>query len=111
EAKDLTTLPLEQLLESLMTHETAVKSQESEETKKKKTVAFRASKKENEDVSDEDKEMARITKGFKKFLSKKRQQGKRPFKKHLQMGESRKKEKVISYDCNKPGHYKNDPRR
>ncbi|GAV77091.1 UBN2 domain-containing protein, partial [Cephalotus follicularis] len=35
EAKDLTTLPLEQLLGSLMTRETAMKNHESEETKNK----------------------------------------------------------------------------
>ncbi|GAV74563.1 zf-CCHC domain-containing protein [Cephalotus follicularis] len=77
---------------------------ESEETKKKKTIALKASKEENEDVGDEDREMALITTQFKKFL---RQQRKRPFKKHLQKDESSKKEEVICYECNKPGHYKN----
>ncbi|GAV88574.1 LOW QUALITY PROTEIN: zf-CCHC domain-containing protein/UBN2 domain-containing protein, partial [Cephalotus follicularis] len=81
EAKDLTTLPLEQLLGSLMTYQTAMMNHESEETKKKKTVAFKASKEENED---------------------------RPFKKNIQKGESSKKEEVICYECNKSGHYKND---
>ncbi|GAV91866.1 UBN2 domain-containing protein, partial [Cephalotus follicularis] len=55
EAKDLTTLPLEQLLGSLMTHETTMKNHEREEAKKKKTVALRALKEENE--SDEDGDM------------------------------------------------------
>ncbi|GAV71562.1 UBN2 domain-containing protein, partial [Cephalotus follicularis] len=77
EAKDLTTLPLEQLLGSLITHETIMENHESEATKKKKNVAFSASKEENEDVSDEDEEMALITRKFKKFLPNKRQQGKR----------------------------------
>ncbi|GAV56542.1 LOW QUALITY PROTEIN: zf-CCHC domain-containing protein/UBN2 domain-containing protein, partial [Cephalotus follicularis] len=84
EAKDLTTLLLEQLLGSLMTHETTMKNHESEETKKKKNVAFRASKEENED------------------------ERKRNFKKHIQKGESSKKEEVICYECNKLGHYKSD---
>ncbi|GAV75353.1 zf-CCHC domain-containing protein [Cephalotus follicularis] len=52
--------------------------------------------------------MALITRKFKKFLSNKRQQEKRPLKKHLQNGESSKKEEVICYECNKPGHYKSD---
>ncbi|GAV65727.1 UBN2 domain-containing protein, partial [Cephalotus follicularis] len=43
EAMDFTTLPLEQLLGSLITHETTMKNHESVETKKKKTIAFRAS--------------------------------------------------------------------
>ncbi|GAV92659.1 UBN2 domain-containing protein, partial [Cephalotus follicularis] len=43
EAKDLTTLPLEQLLGCLMTHETTMKNHKSEETKKNNTVALRSS--------------------------------------------------------------------
>ncbi|GAV76239.1 UBN2 domain-containing protein [Cephalotus follicularis] len=65
-AKDLSTLPVEQLLGSLMTHETTMKSHEHVEVKKKKTIALRASKGESE--SDEDGDMALITSQFKKFL-------------------------------------------
>ncbi|GAV77669.1 UBN2 domain-containing protein, partial [Cephalotus follicularis] len=43
EAKDLSTLPLEQLLGSLMMHETSMKSHEHVDAKKKKTIALRAS--------------------------------------------------------------------
>ncbi|GAV60953.1 LOW QUALITY PROTEIN: UBN2 domain-containing protein, partial [Cephalotus follicularis] len=67
EAKDVTTLPLEQLLGSLMTHETTMMNHESEEIKKK-TVALKVSKEENEDVSDKDGVMDLITTQFKKFL-------------------------------------------
>ncbi|GAV68174.1 LOW QUALITY PROTEIN: UBN2 domain-containing protein, partial [Cephalotus follicularis] len=56
EAKDLTTLPLEQLLGSLMSHETSMMNHEKEETKKK-NVALRTSKEENKNVSDEDEEI------------------------------------------------------
>ncbi|GAV74453.1 UBN2 domain-containing protein [Cephalotus follicularis] len=49
EAKDLSTLPLEQLLGSLMTHETTMKNHEHVEVKKKKTIAIRASKGEKEE--------------------------------------------------------------
>ncbi|GAV60392.1 LOW QUALITY PROTEIN: UBN2 domain-containing protein, partial [Cephalotus follicularis] len=65
EAKDLSTLPLE-LLGSLMTHETTMKNHEHVEVKKKKTIALRASKEENE--SDEDGDLALITSQFNKFL-------------------------------------------
>ncbi|GAV77407.1 hypothetical protein CFOL_v3_20878, partial [Cephalotus follicularis] len=51
-AKDLSTLPLEQLLGSLMTHETIMKNHEHVETKKKKSIALKASKEVSE--SDED---------------------------------------------------------
>ncbi|GAV90720.1 UBN2 domain-containing protein, partial [Cephalotus follicularis] len=53
EAKDLTTLPLEHLLGSLMTHETTMKNHECMETKNKKIVALRASKEENETTWDD----------------------------------------------------------
>ncbi|GAV80502.1 UBN2 domain-containing protein [Cephalotus follicularis] len=83
EANDLTTLPLEQLLGSLMTHKTIMKNHECVETKKKKTIALRASKEENE--SDEDGDMALITSQFKKFL--KIQKDKKAFKKYPQKEE------------------------
>ncbi|GAV77425.1 zf-CCHC domain-containing protein/UBN2 domain-containing protein [Cephalotus follicularis] len=104
EAKDLTTLPLEQLLGSLMTHETTLKNHKNEETKKMKPVSLRTSKEENE--SDEDGHMALITKQFKKFL--KSQQGKKTFKKFPQNEESSKKEELICYECKKPGHFKSE---
>ncbi|GAV90909.1 UBN2 domain-containing protein, partial [Cephalotus follicularis] len=52
EAKDLSTLPLEQLLGSLMTHETTMKNHENVEVKKKKVITFKVSKEDSE--SDED---------------------------------------------------------
>ncbi|GAV60580.1 UBN2 domain-containing protein, partial [Cephalotus follicularis] len=71
EAKDLSTFPLEQLLGSLMTHETTMKNHENVEIKKKKTIALRASKGESETIWDDsdpssseeesDEEVANIT--------------------------------------------------
>ncbi|GAV75150.1 UBN2 domain-containing protein, partial [Cephalotus follicularis] len=63
EAKDLSTLPLEQLLGSLMTHATTMKNHENVEVKKKKSIAFKASKEDSE--SDEDGDVALITSQFK----------------------------------------------
>ncbi|GAV93014.1 UBN2 domain-containing protein [Cephalotus follicularis] len=63
EAKDLFTLSLEQLLGSLMTHETTMKNYEHVEVKKKKSIAFKASKEDSE--SDEDGDVALITSQFK----------------------------------------------
>ncbi|GAV74100.1 UBN2 domain-containing protein [Cephalotus follicularis] len=77
-AKDLSTLPLEQLLGSLMTHETTMKNHEHVEVKKKKTIALRASKGESE--SDKDGDMALITSQLKKFL--KSQKCRKAFKKN-----------------------------
>ncbi|GAV78475.1 UBN2 domain-containing protein, partial [Cephalotus follicularis] len=53
EAKDLSTLPLEQLLGSLMTHETTMKNHEHVEVKKKKSIALKASKEESETTWDD----------------------------------------------------------
>ncbi|GAV84871.1 UBN2 domain-containing protein, partial [Cephalotus follicularis] len=58
----LSTLPLEQLLGSLMTHETTMKNHENVEVKKKKSIAFKASKEDSE--SDEDGDVALITSQF-----------------------------------------------
>ncbi|GAV58449.1 UBN2 domain-containing protein, partial [Cephalotus follicularis] len=93
EAKDLSTLPLEQLLGSLMTHKTTMKNHEHVEVKRKKTIALRASKRESE--SDEDGDMALITSQFKKFL--KSQKGKKAFKKKFpREEESSKREEPTS---------------
>ncbi|GAV88626.1 UBN2 domain-containing protein, partial [Cephalotus follicularis] len=62
EAKDLSVLPLEQLLGSLMTHETTMKNHENVEVKKKKSIAFKASKEDSE--SDEDGYVTLITSQF-----------------------------------------------
>ena len=42
EAKDLNTYPLDELLGSLMTHELTIQQTSDEESKKKKTIAFKA---------------------------------------------------------------------
>ncbi|GAV59333.1 UBN2 domain-containing protein, partial [Cephalotus follicularis] len=83
EAKDLSTLPLEQLLGSLMTHETIMKNHENVEVKKKKAIAFKDSKEDSE--SDEDGDVALITSQFKRFL--KNQKGRKTFKKNFPQDE------------------------
>ncbi|GAV82851.1 UBN2 domain-containing protein, partial [Cephalotus follicularis] len=65
EAKDLSTLPLEDLLGSLTTHELRMNDQAKNEPKKN-TIALKASKDEE---SDEDKdEMALLTKRIRRIL-------------------------------------------
>ncbi|GAV84225.1 UBN2 domain-containing protein [Cephalotus follicularis] len=74
EAKDLNTLPLEELLGSLMTHEMTIKNHEDDEEqdkKKKKVIAFKSSTVDsNEEESDD--EMALITRRLKRFLANKK---------------------------------------
>ncbi|GAV81585.1 zf-CCHC domain-containing protein/DUF4219 domain-containing protein/UBN2 domain-containing protein, partial [Cephalotus follicularis] len=104
EAKDLSTLPLEQLLGSLMTHETTMKNHKDMEVKKKKTIALRASREESE--SDGDGDLALITSQFKKFL--KSQKVKKALKKFPHHVESSKKEEPTCYECKKQAHFKSD---
>ncbi|GAV66643.1 LOW QUALITY PROTEIN: zf-CCHC domain-containing protein/UBN2 domain-containing protein, partial [Cephalotus follicularis] len=80
EAKDLSTLPLEQLLGSLMTHETTMKNHEHVEAKKKKTIALKAL----------------------------REESKMAFKKKFSQDEESGKEEPTCYECKKPGHFKNE---
>ena len=71
EAKDLKTLPLEELLGSLITHEqTLLNDKEDKGTsKKKKDLALRIL--EELEVSDDDNEIALLTNKFKRFLRSK----------------------------------------
>ncbi|GAV62879.1 LOW QUALITY PROTEIN: zf-CCHC domain-containing protein/UBN2 domain-containing protein, partial [Cephalotus follicularis] len=89
EAKDLNTLPLEELLGSLMTHEMTIKNHEDDEEqdkKKKKVIAFKSS------TTDSAK---------KKF-------GNKHFKKTFPSKSETKKEEIVCFECNKPGHYKSE---
>lgn len=71
EAKDLTRLPLEELLGSLMTHELTMKNGE-EEDDTRRTGALKASTKDEsddeEEESEDDEEFAMITRKFKRFV-------------------------------------------
>ncbi|GAV57991.1 LOW QUALITY PROTEIN: UBN2 domain-containing protein, partial [Cephalotus follicularis] len=78
EAKDLSTLPLEDILGSLMTHELRMSDQAKNEPKKK-TIVLKASKDEE---SDEDKdEMALLTKRIRRILLDKKNFSKKQLKK------------------------------
>ncbi|GAV75758.1 UBN2 domain-containing protein, partial [Cephalotus follicularis] len=81
EAKDLNTLPLEDLLGSLMTHELLIlKRDDEEETerKKKKVIALKSTTNEETD-NKSDQELALITRKFRKFLESKKKVGRKPF--------------------------------
>ncbi|XP_028105171.1 uncharacterized protein LOC114304192 [Camellia sinensis] len=115
EARDLSTLSLDELMGSLLTHEIIMQEgQEEEDKNKKKGIAFKytiKSQEEEKDASEEDEEMAFITKRFKRFVKKKqgvRKFFRKDFNKDFQKEESHKKSEVICYECNKPGHYKSE---
>ncbi|RVW23357.1 hypothetical protein CK203_100771 [Vitis vinifera] len=82
-SKDLTKLPLEELIGSLMTYEiNLAKKQQEGEDKKKKSIALKATTKEEEEVeeekqSEEDEDLALITRKFNKFMRGERFRGRR----------------------------------
>lgn len=73
EAKDLTKLPLENLIRSLMTHEITMKSHRDVEEKKKKSITLKiiTHEKEFEETENEsrkDENLALIKMKFRKFM-------------------------------------------
>ena len=83
EVKDLTKLPLEELIWSLMTYEiNLAKKQQEKENKKKKSITLKATTKEEEEVEEEkkieeDEDLALITRKFNKFIRGKNFKGRR----------------------------------
>ncbi|RVW87799.1 hypothetical protein CK203_043945 [Vitis vinifera] len=83
EAKDLTKLPMEDLIGSLMTYEiNLTKKLQEDEDKKKKNIALKATTKEEEDVeeekpSDEDDDLALITRKLNKYMRGERFRGRK----------------------------------
>ena len=112
EAKDLNTLPLEELLGSLMTYEMNSKRYEEDESKGKRNMAFATAENNSEkEQSCSDEDIALITRKFKKFLRRKKISSrpekfkKRFIKKDDQKEEAPNKE-IICFECKKSGHIK-----
>ncbi|RVX02236.1 hypothetical protein CK203_028292 [Vitis vinifera] len=101
EAKDLTKLPMEELLRSLMTYEISLTKQLQEsENKKKKSIALKATTKDEEDVeekkpSEEDDDLALITRKLNKYMRGQKEKWE-------------EKGDLICFKCKKPGHIKYD---
>ena len=77
EAKNLNTLSLEELLESLMTHELTMKQHFEKEIRRKKIITLKSITQEEEDSeksknSEEDEDLALIIKKFRRFMRKRR---------------------------------------
>ncbi|RVW34649.1 hypothetical protein CK203_116480 [Vitis vinifera] len=122
EAKDLITLPMKELIGSLMTYEInlAKKLQEGED-KKKKNIALKATTKEEEDVeeekpSEEDDDLALITRKLNKYMRGERFRGrkftsridfsKKESSSHGDKEKWEEKRDLVCFKCKKPGHIK-----
>ncbi|PON79915.1 hypothetical protein TorRG33x02_234570, partial [Trema orientale] len=115
EAKDLSKLPREELMGSLMTHEILLKETNDDEVeeKKKKGIALKAAIQESNEeekdfVDSELKDVALLIKRYKKYSNFK----KKNFKKNIKSNdfrEKRMKDDTITYfEYKKPGHMKNE---
>jgi len=97
EANDLSTLTVENLIGNLMAYEVQLEDRKKDnEPKNKKVLAFKTSSETDESEDDED--IAMITRKFKNFLKK----GKFRSNKVIDTN------KVLCFGCNKPGHFKKD---
>ncbi|KAL5544086.1 hypothetical protein UlMin_007870 [Ulmus minor] len=103
EAKNLSTLPLDELVGSLMTHEMTMKqnSDDSVKTDKEKNLAFSSSTSNSVDEND----VVLLARKFKKFLKHDRKNRRSLIK---DSDERPKRSEVICYECNKPRHIKPD---
>ncbi|KAH9651466.1 Integrase catalytic domain-containing protein [Citrus sinensis] len=104
EAKDLNTLPLDDLIGSLILYEEDLAAEKGHE-EKKKSIALKASKYESDGESEpDDEELAMLARRFRKFFKK---TGERRnfinFKNHRE-----KNEAITCYECKKPGHIRSE---
>ena len=82
EAKDLTKLPMEELIGSLMTYEINLAKKLQEVEDKKKSIALKATTKEEEDVeeekpSEEDDDLALIIRKLNKYMKSEKFRGRK----------------------------------
>ncbi|KAL5540959.1 hypothetical protein UlMin_044251 [Ulmus minor] len=103
EAKDLSKLPLDELIGSLMTQEITMNQnlEDGVKTEKEKNLAFSSST----SYDDGEKDIALLAKRFKFFLKYDRKNRRKFIK---EADEHPKQSEIICYECNKPGHYRSE---
>ncbi|KAH9696622.1 hypothetical protein KPL71_023234 [Citrus sinensis] len=104
EAKDLNTLPLDDLIGSLISYEEDLAAEKGHE-EKKKSIALKASKYKSDGESEpDDEELAMLARRFRKFFKKTGERRNfRNFKNYRE-----KKEAITCYECKKPGHIRSE---
>ncbi|KAH9704489.1 hypothetical protein KPL70_011489 [Citrus sinensis] len=104
EAKDLNTLPLDDLIGSLISYEEDLAAEKGHK-EKKKSIALKASKYESYEESEpDDEELAMLARRFRKFFKKTGERRNfRNFKNYRE-----KKEAITCYECKKPGHIRSE---
>ncbi|KAH9801181.1 hypothetical protein KPL71_000929 [Citrus sinensis] len=104
EAKDLNTLPFDDLIGSLISYEEDLAAEKGHE-EKKKSIALKASKYESDGESEpDDEELAMLARRFRKFFKKTGERKNfRNFKNHRE-----KEEAITCYESKKPGHIRSE---
>ncbi|KAH9792467.1 hypothetical protein KPL71_004134 [Citrus sinensis] len=104
EAKDLNTLPLDDLIGSLISYEEDLAAERGH-GEKKKSIALKTSKYESDEESEpDDEELAMLARRFRKFFKKTGERRNfRNFKNYRE-----KKEAITCYECKKPGHIRSE---
>ncbi|KAH9769987.1 Integrase catalytic domain-containing protein [Citrus sinensis] len=104
EDKNLNTLPLDDLIGFLISYEEDLAAEKGHE-EKKKSIALKASKYENDGESEpDDEELAMLARRFRKFFKKTEERRKfRNFK-----NKREKKEVITCYECKKPDHIRSE---
>ena len=102
-AKNLNTLPLDDLIGSLILYEENLTEEKKRDEEKKKSIALKTSKYESDRGSKpDDEELAMLARRFRKFFKK---IGER--RKFINFKNQREKKEVITcYKCKKTGHKK-----
>ena len=124
EAKDLTKLPLENFIGSMMTYEiNLAKKQREWEDKKQKIIALKATTKEEEEIEEEkqsieNKDLTLITRKFNKFIrdeklkrrrfTSKRDSFKKKSSSHGDQERWKEKRDLVCFKYKKSGHIKYD---
>ena len=104
------------LIGKLLTHELTIKQrgeEQEEKEEKKKSIALKASQNDSEeenleDSSDEDSEIAMLTRNFKKFLRKQHTSRTRDFNNKYKRDGKKKTKEITCYECKKSGHIQSE---
>ena len=116
EAQDLANLLTDVLIGKLLTHELSIKQRGEEKIEKedkKKAITLKVSQEAsdvdpNEDFSDDDVEIAMLTKNFNRFLKRKFPSRSKHINKKPEREGKMKTKEVNCYECKKPGHIKSE---
>ena len=104
EANNVSTLKIEELIGNLMSFEAQMQGRRESKMSEKKSIAFNAITNDSDSTSEDDEEIAFMTRNFRKFLKyRKVNNFKRSDNNSPGVGNG-----IRCYNCDEPGHLKRD---